>query len=436
MNDKISLWEATVSAPRFERLYGDKKTDVLIIGGGMSGVLCAYMLKEAGVDCILCESDRIFGGVTGNTTAKITYQHGLIYDSLIRRFGIETAALYLQAGREAVEKYKYLTEKIRCDFELCDSYVYSLSNRDKIEREVRALERLGAPIEFVESIELPFKTKGAACVKKQGQFHPLKFGYAIAGELPIYENTRITELVPGGAMTDNGKITAEKIIVATHFPFINKHGSYFLKMYQHRSYVLALEGAGKFLGMYIDEDEKGLSFRNYGKYLLLGGGSHRTGKKGGGWHELVSVSNKLYPGAKPVYRWATQDCMTLDGIPYIGRYSKRTTDLYVATGFNKWGMTSSMVGAMLLSDLVRVKQSEYEGLFSPSRSIIHPQIAINAIESMIGLVTPTAPRCPHLGCALKYNRAEHSWDCPCHGSRFDESGKLLDGPATNNKNDI
>ena len=436
MSDNKSLWMATASAPRFDKLDGDIKTDVLIIGGGMAGVLCAYMLKEAGVDCILCESDRIFSGVTGNTTAKITYQHGLIYDSLIRRFGIETAALYLQAGRNAVDKYERLSKKILCDFEPCDSYVYSLSNRDKIEREVRALERLGAPAEFVESIELPFKTMGAVCVKKQGQFHPLKFGYGIAAKLPIYENTRITELVPGGAMTDSGKITAEKIIVATHFPFINKHGAYFLKLYQHRSYVLALEGAEDVFGMYKDEDEKGLSFRNYGKYLLLGGGSHRTGKRGGGWSELVSVSNKLYPGAKPVYRWATQDCMTLDGIPYIGRYSKRTTDLYVVTGFNKWGMTSSMVGATVLSDLVQGKQSKYEGVFSPSRSIIHPQIALNALESMIGLVTPIAPRCPHLGCALKYNRAEHSWDCPCHGSRFDEHGKLLDGPATDDKNKI
>jgi hypothetical protein len=207
-------------------------------------------------------------------------------------------------------------------------------------------------------------------------------------------------------------------------------------MYQHRSYVIALEGAKEVDGMYVDASQNGLSFRNYGKYLLLGGGSHRTGKRGGGWQELESVSNELYPMSKTVYRWAAQDCMTLDGIPYIGRYSKRTTDLYVITGFNKWGMSSSMAGAMVLSDLVVGKRNEFCDLFLPSRSIVHPKLAINAVESLVGLVTPTAPRCPHLGCALKYNKAENSWDCPCHGSRFDESGELLDGPATDSKKNI
>ena len=224
-----------------------------------------------------------------------------------------------------------------------------------------------------------------------------------------------------------------KIIVATHFPILNKHGSYFLKLYQHRSYVLALEGAQKVDGMYVDEDKKGLSFRNYGDRLLLGGGSHRTGKKGGNWHELEKFARKHYPSARVVGKWATQDCMSLDSVPYIGQYSKNTPDLYVATGFNKWGMTSSMVASMILSDLVQGKPNEYAQVFSPSRSILRPQLAVNALESTFGLLTPTVPRCPHLGCALKYNKAEHSWDCPCHGSRFTESGEVINNPATDDK---
>ena len=224
-----------------------------------------------------------------------------------------------------------------------------------------------------------------------------------------------------------------KIIVTTHFPILNKHGSYFLKLYQHRSYVLALKGAQHLDGMYVDEDKKGLSFRTYGDLLLLGGGSHRTGKKGGNWHELEEFARKYYPSARVVSKWATQDCMSLDGVPYIGQYSKNTPDLYVATGFNKWGMSSSMVSAMILSDLVQGKPNEYAQVFSPSRSILRPQLAINALESTVGLLTPTAPRCPHLGCALKYNKAEHSWDCPCHGSRFSESGELINNPATDDK---
>ena len=185
--------------------------------------------------------------------------------------------------------------------------------------------------------------------------------------------------------------------------------------------------------MYVDEANGGLSFRNYKNFLLLGGGGHRTGKRGGGWSELEAFAKKHYKDARIVAKWATQDCMTLDGIPYIGQYSRSTPDLYVATGFNKWGMSSSMVAATLLTDLITGKGSKYEGLFSPSRSILHRQLLFNAFESLVGLLTPTVPRCPHLGCALKYNAAEHSWDCPCHGSRFSESGELLNNPATDDR---
>ena len=128
--------------------------------------------------------------------------------------------------------------------------------------------------------------------------------------------------------------------------------------------------------------------------------------------------------------------MTLDGVPYIGKYSKSTENLYVTTGFNKWGMTNALVSAGILRDMVLGMQNPYADVFSPSRSIFHPQLAINAAESIINLLTPTAPRCPHLGCALKYNKAEHSWDCPCHGSRFTEDGKLIDNPATDDKKNI
>ena len=205
-------------------------------------------------------------------------------------------------------------------------------------------------------------------------------------------------------------------------------------MYQHRSYVMALENAPDIHGMYVDEDERGMSFRNHNDLLLIGGGGHRTGKQGGCWQELEAFAKRKYPSASVAAKWAAQDCMTLDGVPYIGKYSKSTDNLFVATGFNKWGMTSSMVAAGVLCDMVREKQNDYSEVFSPSRSILHPQLAVNGAESIIGLLTPTAPRCPHLGCALKYNSAEHTWDCPCHGSRFTESGELIDNPATDDRN--
>lgn len=435
-NINNSMWEENTERTRFEVLKEKKNTDVLIIGGGIAGILCAYMLKNAGVDCILAEVGRICGGITKNTTAKITLGHGLLYDKLIRRFGEERARLYLEAQQQACKNYAELCTEIQCDYETKDSYVYSMNNRKKIEREVDALNRLGAGAEFSAELPLPFEVAGAVCVKNQAQFNPIKFAFAVAEKLPIYENTKVVELMPGKAITNHGTITCKKTIVATHFPILNKHGSYFLKMYQHRSYVLALDGAPSVNGMYVDESDTGMSFRNYKNILLLGGGGHRTGKKGGSWRELEAFANEYYKDAKIIARWAAQDCMTLDGVPYIGKYSKNTPDLYVATGFNKWGMSSSMVSAMILSDLVQEKRNEYTEVFSPSRTILHPQLAVNAFESIVGLLTPTAPRCPHLGCALKYNPAEHSWDCPCHGSRFTESGELIDNPATDDKKNM
>lgn len=425
-----SVWSEEVKLPSFDKLNGNNKTDVLIIGGGLSGILCAYFLEKAGIDYILVEGNKIASGITKNTTAKITALHGLVYDKLIKSFNKELAQKYLRANEDAVRDYFKLCENIDCDFEEKSAYTYSISDREKIENEVRAINSIGGVADFCENIELPFKTSGAVRLEKQAQFNPLKFIGQISKNLNIYEDTFIRDITPDKAIFDSGEINAKKIIVTTHFPFINKHGSYFLKLYQHRSYVIALKNAQNFDGMYVDENDKGLSFRNYEDYLLLGGGGHRTGKNGGSFNELINFQKKHYPDAKISYQWATQDCMSLDSIPYIGQYSKTTPDLYVATGFNKWGITSSMVAAKILCDMVMGKENEYSDIFSPSRNILKPQLASNCFETLTNFMSPTTKRCPHLGCALKWNKAEHSWDCPCHGSRFDENGKLIDNPAT------
>ncbi|MBE7023323.1 MAG: FAD-dependent oxidoreductase [Ruminococcaceae bacterium] len=424
-----SIWNSNIKELKFNQLQGDIKTDVLIIGGGMCGIICAYMLKNAGVDCVLAEADKICAGISNSTTAKITFQHGLIYDKITNKYGTEKAYLYYDSQREALEKIKSIASEID-DFQICNSYVYSLKDRGVIEREVEALNKIGCSAEFCEKTELPFGVKGAVKVSDQAKLHPLKFAYAIAKDLKIYENTKILELKKQTAITTNGRIFAKKVIVATHFPFINKHGGYFLKMYQHRSYVIALKNAENIKDMYVDEAKDGLSFRSHKDLLLLGGGSHRTGSVGGGWEELRKVKEKYYPYSREEKFWATQDCMTLDSIPYIGRYSKATQDLYVATGFNKWGMTSSMVSAMILTDMICGRKNKYEDVYSPSRTVFHTQLAVNAFESAKNLLTPTTPRCPHMGCALKYNKEEHSWDCPCHGSRFEENGNIINNPAT------
>ncbi len=420
-----SLWEATTQMPRFSPLRKDLHTDVLIVGGGMAGVLCAYELQRSGVDYVLVEAQEVGSGVTGCTTAKITAQHGLIYHALGPK-----AQEYYRANQDALDAYKALCAGIDCDFEEKPSYVYSLTDPVKLQKEARALDALKAPVELVGHLPLPFPVAGAVKLDGQAQFHPLKFLAAISKGLHIFEYTPVWQLLGTTATTPGGRIYAKRVVIATHFPILNKHGSFFLKMYQHRSYVLALEGAGRVPGMFMDAQQNGISLRCAGNTLLLGGCGHRTGKSGGGWKALRHFAREYYPGAREVGCWATQDCMTLDGIPYIGPYSAGTQGLYVATGFNKWGMTSSMVAARVLAQLLQGRDSPYGSLFSPSRSILKPQLAANAAHTLASWVTPTVPRCPHLGCALKWNPREHTWDCPCHGSRFDTEGRLLDGPAT------
>ncbi|MGN0580300.1 MAG: FAD-dependent oxidoreductase [Ruminococcus sp.] len=429
-----SIWRKYSEMPTFPEFSGNHRTDVLIIGGGLAGILTAYMLKKNGIDCILLEKGRICGGTSGNTTAKITYQHGLIYSNLLKNEGFHTAEKYLEANLMAFRKYEEICKNIECDFEYKDSYIYSLNNRNKLENELSALNRIGCEPELCEEIPLPFKTVGAVKLKEQAQFNPLKFISVISENLPVYENSFVREMKGNTAVTDKGKVIADNVVCATHFPFLNKHGSYFVKLYQSRSYVIALENAQDVNGIYLDESGTGFSFRNYKNYLLIGGGSHRTGKSGGGWNELRNFAKLHYPKAKECCYWAAQDCMSLDKMPYIGKYSNRTRNFYAAAGFNKWGMTGSMLASVLLTDMILGNQNEYIGVFSPSRNIMKPQLMVNAFESTKGLLTPSLKRCPHLGCALKWNSAEHSWDCPCHGSRFDHSGTLLDNPANGNLN--
>ena len=432
MGKHKSLWYGTEKIDSFDRLKKDIKTDVLIIGGGLCGLLTAYSLKEKGVNCVLVEKDRVMNGVSGNTTAKITAQHGLIYHKLLKSMGEEKAKLYLRINLEAIGKFEELSEKYSCDFQKKDNFVYSTESNEKLQDEMKALRILGYKAEFERSLPIPVDSFGAVKFSSQAEFHPMKLAKGVAEEIQIYENTFVRAVAGTTVRTDEAEITAKKIVVATHFPFINNHGTFFMKMYQHRSYVLALSGAAHYDGMYVDDRKDGMSFRNHGELLLIGGGDHRTGKKGGNWAELRSFINACYPESKEEFFWATQDCMTLDGVPYIGQYSKNTPNIYVATGFNKWGMTGSMVAAQILSDMITGKESPYKELFLPHRSMLKPQLFLNGFETAVNFLTPTKKRCPHLGCALKWNSAEHSWDCPCHGSRFSEKGELLDNPSNGN----
>lgn len=424
-----SFWRKETTLPRFEALDRDIHTDVAVIGGGLAGVLCAFRLQQAGIDTVLLEADRIGSGVTQYTTAKITAQHGLVYHRLADKVGLEAARLYAEANGEAVRRLRALCEENDCDLEAEDAYVYDRFERSALEREAALLRRFGLDVDMVDKVPLPFSVAGAVRMRGQAQFHPLRLMGALLPSLRVYEDTRATGIRDGAVLTSRGTVFAKKIIITTHFPFLRWQGLFFLKMHQSRSYVLALEGARVPYGMYVDAREGGLSFRQSGDVLLLGGGSHRTGKTGQGWEGLSAFAQKHYGESREVCRYATQDCMTLDEMPYIGPLGRRTTDVFVATGFGKWGMSASALAADMLCDMVRGRKNPYQRLLSPKRHMKALPLLGQVGTSALHLLCPTVPRCPHLGCALQYNRFEHTWDCPCHGSRFSEDGRRLAGPA-------
>lgn len=375
-----SIWSEQITLPKFPELQKDLRTNILIIGGGLAGLLCAYYLKQAGLDVVLLEAETIASGVTGNTTAKVTSQHGLRYATMCERYGLARTRQYLEANELAIRQYKKLSWHYQFDFEEKDAYLFSTTDEKVIQKEVDALHRLTYPAEYVTKTELPFEVKAAVRFPKQGQMNPCRLAAEISKDLPIYEHSRVKEMTEYFAVTEKGTVTAEKIIVATHVPMLEKKGLYFLKLYQQRSYVLALKGVEALKGIYLEEKENGISFRSVGDILLLGGGGNRMGKPAGGYEFLRSVSKRYFPDATEYAKWEVQDSMSLDGIPYIGCYSKSTPDLYVAAGFNKWGMTSSMIAAQVLTDLIQGYDNEYAKLFSPSRKMLSCQLFSNLWE--------------------------------------------------------
>lgn len=434
----MSIWQKNVNLPAFSALSGDESAPVAIIGGGMAGLLTAHFLRERGIRALVLESGRICSGQTCRTTAKITSQHNLIYADLIDHLGEDAAAQYARANEEAIAEYARIIDKgrIDCDFTRCDAYLYSQAESAPLEQEAAAARRLGLPADFTRESELPFPIAGALRFRDQARFHPLMFLRAIVDGLDVRENTRVLSVEDDRIHTDRGTVKAEHIVFASHYPFINAPGFYFARMHQERSYVLALESPWLPENYHLGVDGDGLSFRTAEGLLLLGGGSHRTGEntEGGKYDFLRDRARTLLPGSKEVAHWSAQDCVTVDHIPCIGPYARSQPRWYVATGFAKWGMTSSMVAARIISGMIAGDAPEYEEVFSPQRQVISmdnmkPLMneAGHAIRNL-AKVTP-APRCQHLGCELTWNPDEETWDCPCHGSRYGADGTLLDGPA-------
>lgn len=446
-----SIWKSEVKLPKRTALTGNLKVQNVVIGAGMAGILTAWFLQRNGQEVIVVEADQIAGGQTGNTTAKITSQHGLFYDSMIRLVGKEQACLYASANDQAIRSFEQMieAENIDCHFEKKPAYLYTCCEEgiEKLRQEMEAVRSLGIDAVWIEGEqmqELPLNVKAAICFLNQAQFHPLEFIKHLAEELVIYEHTKVLSVKKNMVYTDKGQIEAENIIFATHYPITNISGFYFLRQHQERSYVLALSNQKELKGMYYGIDEGGLSLRSAGEILLLGGGGHRTGKckckekKGEllGYSFLRKQAKLHYPDADIAYEWSAQDCMPHDEIPFIGKYSVFRPHWYVATGFKKWGMTLSMIAAQIISDEICEKSDGEKNIFTPQRIFFRAGIKnllIDIWESVAGLCkglfAPKERRCRHMGCKLDWNPEESTWECSCHGSGYYEDGRLKDNPA-------
>lgn len=452
-----SIWSETVQLPKRESLKDDLRVENVVIGAGIAGILIAYLLQEKGQEVIVLEAKEIASGQTKNTTAKITSQHGLLYHDMIRKCGIERAKGYAKANEAAIELYREIITKegIACQFEELPSFLYSTeeAGAEKLKQEAQAARTLGIQADYLdgeEITELPFEVEGALRFDHQAQFHPLMFIQVLSEKLTIYEQTKVQEVDDYMLLTDTNVIVADNIIFATHYPFPIVPGCYFLRQHQSRSYALALEGEGvpkRLKGMYFSIDKDGLSFRHADGKIILGGSTHRTGKYGvkritdkgidkTGFSHLEQKAMSCYKNAHIAAEWAAQDCMPHDGIPFIGMFSKKHEHWYVATGFQKWGMTSAMVAAMIISDEIVGNKNPYREVFSPQRLLVKAGIKhflIDVGESIWGLtrglVVKKERRCKHMGCALVWNEDEGTWDCPCHGSRYSKEGNLIDNPA-------
>lgn len=491
-----SLWLEASNKEEFPRLLRDKKIKVCVIGVGIFGIMTAYYLTKEGYDvCILEKEESPFLKTTGHTTAKITAQHGLLYHYLLQEKGEEAAREYWRLNTEAIEEIEQNIEdnKIDCSFERKTNYIYTTEEVEveKIKEECEALKQLAIPYVYQEEVDLPFKIKAAIGIPHQAQFHPIQYLQGILQVLKqsgveIYTNSPCLDIKKEGenyeCKTPHGSIFAEKVVMATHYPVLNIPGFYFTKMYQSSSYVIAIETKKSLPeGMYLNIEAPIYSFRTATikdkNYLLIGGADHKTGDNityQDSYGVLEQKAKELYPDAKVVYRWSTNDCITLDKIPYIGEFSSLMKNVYIASGFNKWGMTSSHVAAKLIVQKITKKIENVPEIFTATR--FEPidnkdemkNMVTDTIKSMVGkrikkeklkledikeetgaiieaeggklgvykrgdgsfiLIRPV---CTHLGCMLTWNDADKTWDCPCHGSRFDKEGNVLQGPAMRN----
>ena len=491
-NHTESYWRTDIEFPEFPSLEEDLNVDVVIVGGGITGITSAYLLVNEGLKVAVLEAGIVLDGTTGHTTAKITAQHDLIYDEFIHNIGRSNARLYYEANSEALTfiKETVTQHKIDCDFSTQDAYIYATTEKyaKKIEKEAAAYEKLGIDGGLVDTIPFDIDIQNALVMKNQAQFHPTKYLVRLIELITekgglIFENTTAVNIETGEKPTvltrEGPSVTANHVLVCSHFPFYEGLGLYSTRMYADRSYALAVKTKKKFPGgIYISADEPNRSLRavqiNGEEMVLIVGESHKTGQgieTMKHYKALETFGEEIFGLEEIVYRWSAQDLITLDKLPYIGEITPGQPNILIATGYRKWGMSNGTAAALLFRDMIVGNENTFQKLYTPSRFYAHPSLKnflvqnANVVGQLIkgkldspktspeslkkgegAVITMDGHRkgaykddegqlhivdttCTHIGCEVEWNNGDRTWDCPCHGSRFSHTGEVIEGPA-------
>lgn len=478
-----SYWRVTAPGVSYPKLANDVEVDNVVVGGGISGILTAYLLAKSGKSVALLESRELVGGTTGGTTAKLTSQHELIYDKLIQREGLNIAKLYYEANQDGLRLIESLVDEYRidCGFERMDSYLFSQdgSTTHDLKKEAEAYQRIGIEGGTTDSIPLDVEVASALVMKNQAQFHPVKFLHGILRELDsmgarIYQHTKYmgTERSRDQLIISTDTpftVTCKQVVLATLFPVEDPHSFYSNTMKPVTSHLTVFSSPNLFVkGMYISNDGSKRTFRGAHDedqhVLIIGGETHPTGDTKSTIERYESIqkfAEEEFGLTDMLGYWSEHELITPDLRPYIGQIEEDDEQMYVMTGYNKWGLTAAAAGAQLITDMITGRDNCFAELFNPQRQRYNKESEKNGGKDTILqlsqqaalLETGQAKRfeingqatgmykdinrnvhyvdlsCTHLGCEVKWNDGDQTWDCPCHGSIFDGTGKVLAGPA-------
>ena len=476
-------------------LAGDLTTDVVVIGGGITGLITAALLADDGTDVVLVDAGRLASGVTGYTTAKVTALHGLKYAQLEKNHSAETARAYAEANAAGLSTIDdlILRHEIDCEWEPASAFTYTTQSDsiNQIEEETAAAQRAGLGAVTTTETELPFDVAAAVRLDEQAQFHPRKFCLGLAAAIHergvrIFEDSRVLDVDDGSpceVQCASGTIEAQWVVLASHLPFLDR-GLFFAKAFPERSYALAWKrtatsDSDRISGMYISSDEPTRSLRSSADgHLIVGGESHKVGTEPdtpARYAAIESWAKENFGPGEMTHKWSAQDPKSVDGMPYVGRQLPRSQVL-VATAFAKWGMTNAAASARMLSDLIAGRDNPWANHFEATRisgaitsssfykenydavgrhligdrlKTLKPPSAdtlapgeggicqwkgekVAAYRDESGEIHAVSPVCTHVGCLVSFNPAETTWDCPCHGSRYTVEGEVIEGPALRN----